>query len=118
MKCVLYTYVISGEHGRVELSWLEAIYILARTKSFHTQRLQEANRFGEEQANVRGKVTTGADLERDLQVSLHDNSKTIFVNTKRETLARYLTQLQIFSFTAADLDVVRGMPEARRRFLD
>jgi DNA replication and repair protein RecF len=57
-------------------------------------------------------------LQRELQVSLHENSKTIFVNSKRETLARYLTQLQIFSFTAADLDVVRGMPEARRRFLD
>ena len=64
------------------------------------------------------KSQPAQDLERDLQVSLHDNSKTIFVNSKRETLARYLTQLQVFSFTAADLDVVRGMPEARRRFLD
>jgi hypothetical protein len=57
------------------------------------------------------KSPPALDLERDLQVSLHDNSKTIFVNAKRETLARYLTQLQVFSFTAADLDVVRGMPE-------
>ena len=110
--------IIYGNNGQGKTNWLEAIYILARTKSFRTQRLQESIRFGEELAVIRGKVTTGSNLERDLQVSLHDNSKTIFVNTKRETLARYLTQLQIFSFTAADLDVVRGMPEARRRFLD
>src|SRR5690348_10723504 len=110
--------IIYGNNGQGKTNWLEAIYLLARTKSFRTQRLQEAIRFGEDIAVIRGKVTTGSDLERDLQVSLHDNSKTIFVNTKRETLARYLTQLQIFSFTAADLDVVRGMPEARRRFLD
>ncbi len=110
--------IIYGNNGQGKTNWLEAIYILARTTSFRTQRLQEAIRFGEELASVRGKVATGADLERDLQVSLHDNSKTIFVNSKRETLARYLTQLQVFSFTAADLDVVRGMPEARRRFLD
>jgi DNA replication and repair protein RecF len=110
--------IIYGNNGQGKTNWLEAIYILARTKSFRTQRLQESIRFGEEFAVIRGKVTTGLDLERDLQVSLHDNSKTIFVNSKRETLARYLTQLQIFSFTAADLDVVRGMPEARRRFLD
>ena len=110
--------IIYGNNGQGKTNWLEAIYLLARTKSFRTQRLQETIRFGEELAIIRGKVRTGADLERDLQVSLHDNSKTIFVNTKRETLARYLTQLQIFSFTAADLDVVRGMPEARRRFLD
>jgi DNA replication and repair protein RecF len=110
--------IIYGNNGQGKTNWLEAIYLLARTKSFRTQRLQEAIRFGEELAVIRGTVTTGQDLQRDLQVSLHDNSKTIFVNAKRETLARYLTQLQVFSFTAADLDVVRGLPEARRRFLD
>ena len=81
--------IIYGNNGHGKTNWLEAIYLLARTKSFRTQRLQEAIRFGEELAVVRGKVTTGSDLERDLQVTLHDNSKTIFVNTKRETLARY-----------------------------
>jgi len=110
--------IIYGNNGQGKTNWLEAIYLLARTKSFRTQRLQEAIRFNEELAVVRGTVTTGQNLQRDLHVSLHDNSKTIFVNSKRETLARYLTQLQVFSFTAADLEVVRGMPEARRRFLD
>src|SRR5678816_4521345 len=110
--------IIYGNNGQGKTNWLEAINILARTKSFRTQRLQETIRFGEHLAVIRGKVTTGTDLERDLQVALQDNSKTIFVNGKRETLTRYLTQLQVFSFTAADLDVVRGVPEARRRFLD
>ena len=110
--------IIYGNNGQGKTNWLEAIYLLARTKSFRTQRLQEAIRFGEELAVVRGTVTTGLDLERELQVSLHDNSKTIFVNSKREALTRYLTQLQVFSFTATDLEVVRGAPEARRRFLD
>jgi len=110
--------IIYGNNGQGKTNWLEAIHLLARTKSFRTQRLQETIRFGEELAVVRGKVTTGAHLERDLQVALQGNSKTIFVNSKRETLTRYLTQLQVFSFTAADLEVVRGVPEARRRFLD
>ena len=110
--------IIYGNNGQGKTSWLEAIHVLARTKSFRTQRLQEAIRFEEELAIVRGRVSVATDLERDLQVTLQGNSKTILVNGKRETLARYLTQLQVFSFTAADLDVVRGMPEARRRFLD
>src|ERR1044071_4533676 len=110
--------IIYGNNGQGKTNWLEAIHILARSKSFRTQRLQETLRFGEHLAVIRGRVTTGADLERDLQVTLQDNSKTIFVNGKRETLVRYLTQLQVFSFTATDLEVVRGVPEARRRFLD
>ena len=63
-------------------------------------------------------MIAGVDLERELQVTLQDNSKAILVNAKREALTRYLSQLQVFSFTAADLEVVRGIPEARRRFLD
>lgn len=110
--------IIFGNNGQGKTNWLEAIYVLARTKSFRTQRLQEAIRFGEQLAIVRGTVTSGSEIERELQVSLHDNSKTIFVNSKREPLARYITQLQVFSFTAADLEVVRGAPEARRRFID
>lgn len=115
--------IIYGNNGHGKTNWIEAIHLLARTKSFRTQRLQEAIKFGEHLAVVRGKVTTGdgatgSGLERDLQVTLQDSSKTIFVNLKRETLTRYLTQLQVFSFTAADLEVVRGVPDARRRFLD
>ncbi|HEU4510960.1 MAG TPA: DNA replication and repair protein RecF [Pyrinomonadaceae bacterium] len=110
--------IIYGNNGQGKTNWLEAIYVLARTKSFRTQRLQEAIRFGEQVAVVRGTVTAGAEIQRELQVSLHDNSKTIFLNSKREPLARYITQLQVFSFTAADLEVVRGAPEARRRFID
>ena len=110
--------IIYGNNGQGKTSWLEAIHILARTKSFRTQRLQETIKFGEGVAVITGRVTAGAEIIRELQVALQDNSKAIFVNSKREPLARYLSQLQVFSFTAADLDVVRGMPEARRRFLD
>ena len=110
--------IIYGNNGQGKTSWLEAIDILARTKSFRTQRLQETIRFGERIATISGRVIAGVDLERELQVTLQDNSKAILVNAKREALTRYLSQLQVFSFTAADLEVVRGIPEARRRFLD
>jgi DNA replication and repair protein RecF len=110
--------IIYGNNGQGKTNWLEAIHLLARAKSFRTQRLQESIKFGEHIATIRGTVTAGLHLERELQVTLNENTKSIFVNQKREALTRYLAQLQVFSFTAADLDVVRGLPEARRRFLD
>jgi DNA replication and repair protein RecF len=51
-------------------------------------------------------------------VSIHGKTKVLSINGKREPLASYLGQLQVFSFTADDLEVVRGIPEARRRFID
>lgn len=110
--------IICGDNGQGKTNWLEAIHTLSRTKSFRTQRLQESIRFGEETAFVEGQVSTGIDLHRDLRITLRENTKSIWVNGKREQLARYLGLLQVFSFTADQLEVVRGMPEARRHFID
>lgn len=110
--------IIFGNNGQGKTNWLEAIHVLSRAKSFRTQRLQESIRFGENSAFIEGQVSSGLDIHRDLRVTLRDNTKAIWVNTKRETLARYLGLLQVFSFTADQLEVVRGMPEARRHFID
>ena len=110
--------IISGENGQGKTSWLEAIYLLATTKSFRTQKPQEATRFGESLTVVRGRVARSLDIHRDLQVTLQGNTKSLSLNGKRETVANYLSQLHVVAFTADELDVVRGGPEARRRFLD
>jgi DNA replication and repair protein RecF len=110
--------IIFGENGQGKTNWLEAIYLLATTKSFRTQRPQEAIRFGESLAVVRGRVARSRDVHRDLQVAIQGNSKSLSLNGKIETVANYLSQLHVVSFTADELEVVRGGPDTRRRFLD
>lgn len=110
--------LIHGDNGQGKTNWLEAIYTLARSKSFRTQRLQESVKFGEQSAEIKGRVTHGAEISRDLQINIKGNSKSVSVNAKREPLARYLAQIQVVTFTADELEVVRGLPDARRRFLD
>ena len=110
--------VISGENGQGKTNWLEAIYLLATSKSFRTQRPQEAIRFGENLSVVRGRVARSRDVHRDLQVTIQGSSKMLSLNGKRETVASYLSQLHVVPYTADELEVVRGGPEARRRFLD
>jgi DNA replication and repair protein RecF len=110
--------IIYGDNGQGKTNWLEAIYLLATTKSFRTQRPHEAIRFGEELAVVRGRVGRTREVHRDLQVTLQGKLKAISVNGKREAVTRYLGQLHAVAFTADELDIVRGMPDARRKFLD
>jgi DNA replication and repair protein RecF len=110
--------IIYGDNGQGKTNWLEAIYLLATTKSFRTQRLQEAIRFSEDLAVVRGRVAQSLEVQREMQVNLQGSTKSISINGKRESVARYLGQLHAVSFTAAELDIVRGMPEARRKFID
>jgi DNA replication and repair protein RecF len=110
--------IIYGDNGQGKTNWLEAIYLLATTKSFRTQRLQEAIRFSEDLAVVRGRVAQSLEVQREMQVNLQGSTKSISINGKRESVARYLGQLHAVSFTAAELEIVRGMPEVRRKFID
>src|SRR5450432_2963886 len=109
--------IIYGNNGQGKTNWLEAIHPLARTKSFRTQHLQESIRFGANQASIQGRVSYSTDLYRDLQVSLSGNTKSISINGKREPLGRYIAQLYVVALTADELEVVRGVPDARRRFI-
>lgn len=110
--------IIFGENGQGKTNWLEAIYLLATTKSFKTAKLQDAISFNEDLAIIRGKVRQSEEIQRVLQVALQGNTKTLTVNNKKETVTRYLSQLHAFIFNADQLDIVRGQPDARRRFLD
>jgi DNA replication and repair protein RecF len=110
--------IIYGDNGQGKTNWLEALYLLATSKSFRTQRPQEAIRFDENLAIVRGTVARSREVQRELQVALQGSTKTLSINGKRETVTRYLGQLHTVAFTADELEVVRGGPEARRKFLD
>lgn len=110
--------ILYGNNGQGKTNWLEAIYLLAHAKSFRTRQLNEATRFGERHSSVQGKVARGNGVERDLRVSIQGNTKQTAVNGKREPISRYAAQLHAVCFTADELEVIRGGPEARRSFLD
>ena len=110
--------IIFGDNGHGKTNWLEAIYLLATTKSFKTTRLQEAINFEEEIAIVRGFVRQSEEITRKLQVILQGNTKTLTLNDKKETAARFLGQLHTINFNFDELSIIRGTPSSRRKFLD
>lgn len=118
IKCGNGLNIIFGENGQGKTNWLEAIYILATTKSFKTARLTEAIKFNEAMAIVRGNVRQSEEIVRNLQVIMQGNAKTLTVNHKKETVQRFLGQLHTIIFNSDELEIIRGTPTARRKFLD
>jgi DNA replication and repair protein RecF len=110
--------ILYGNNGHGKTNWLEAVYVLAYAKSFRTRQLHETIAFDKRAALILGTVTRGNGIERDLEIQLHENTKQTLVNGKRESLARYAAQLHAVCFTADELEVIRGGPEARRNFID
>lgn len=109
--------VIYGANAQGKTNWLEAIYLLATTKSFRTAHPREVVAHDAKEAILRGAVARG-NLTKDLQLLITESAKQTFVNGKREAVARYLGNLDAIAFTSDEMQIVRGAPEARRRFLD
>ena len=110
--------ILVGNNGQGKTNWLEAIYILSTTKSFKTARPQEAIRFEADLGIVRGRVQRSEEIVHDLQVAIQPNSKILSVNGKKETQHEYLGELHSVIFNSDTVEIVRGHPDTRRRFLD
>ncbi|MFT3743095.1 MAG: AAA family ATPase [Pyrinomonadaceae bacterium] len=90
--------VLVGENGQGKTNWLEAIAVLASTRSFRTTRLLDAVKFENDTAMIRGDVRESAEIVRELRIIISGNTKTLLVNDKKETVNRYLGQLHAVSF--------------------
>ncbi len=110
--------VLVGDNGQGKTNWLEAIFLLATTRSFKTAKLNEAISFNEDLAIVRGPVHRAEEVRRELQVALQQNIKILSLNGKRIPANQYIGELHTILFNADSLKVVRGGPEERRKFLD
>jgi DNA replication and repair protein RecF len=110
--------ILVGNNGRGKTNWLEAIHFLSTTKSFKTAKPQEAILFNKELAIVRGGVRQSEEISHELQVAIQPNSKILSVNGKKTSLQEYLRELHAVVFNSDAVEIVRGHPDVRRRFLD
>lgn len=110
--------MMTGTNGQGKTNWLEAIAVLASVSSFRTARLPETIRFGNDQAFIAGRVRGSVEIVRDLRIAITPSTRAAFTNGKKEPIQRYLGQLNAVVFNSDELEIVRGTPEARRRFLD
>jgi len=111
--------IVVGRNGQGKTNLLEAIYFLATTKSFRTSRISSLFRFDTPNLFVSGVVEREA-IERTMSVGLEAESKrrVLTINAEKVPLATYLNALTVFAYSSSRLDILRGAPEERRRFLD
>jgi DNA replication and repair protein RecF len=113
---------IIGENGAGKTNLLEAIYYLEIFRSFRGAPDEQLVRFGAEAFHVRGRFqneATGSSQEVTAAFELRGRRKRVTQNgMESDRLADALGQLGVVIFSPADVDLVRGSPAERRRFLD
>lgn len=115
--------VIHGHNGQGKTSLLEAIYVLATTKSFRTSRLREVVRHGSRDFTLRGSFEERRGdlppLSREQTAVLHEGALHVRVDgQKPPTLAQYAVKAPVVVFHPEELALSTGPAALRRRLLD
>ncbi|MFS0690528.1 DNA replication/repair protein RecF [Sporosarcina sp. 179-K 8C2 HS] len=110
--------VLIGENAQGKTNIMEAIYVLSMAKSHRTSNDRELIRWEQEYGKIEG------DIQRKygrlpLELTISKKGKKARVNhLEQNRLSLYIGQLNVVMFAPEDLNLVKGSPQVRRRFLD
>lgn len=110
--------VFLGQNAQGKTNLLEAIYVLALTRSHRTHLDRDLINWEAKTAHISGQVErrTG---KLPLELSLTSKGKKARMNhLDQPKLARYIGQMNVILFAPEDLELVKGAPQNRRQFLD
>lgn len=112
--------VLLGANAQGKSNLLEAIYYLETFRSFRGARDASLVRFGEDFFRVAAQVQGGEGLSSVSAAYRHsDRAKRVSVDDQTTPrISDALGQIGTVVFSPADVDVITGPPEGRRRFLD
>jgi DNA replication and repair protein RecF len=111
--------VIYGDNAQGKTNLLEAVYFLATGKSHRTSRDQELITEGEQSFAAKAAVVRNTgELALELAFGL-DTRKQLKINGIAEKkIAKLVGNLAAVFFSPDDLQLLKGAPTGRRRFLD
>lgn len=110
------SHLLLGGNGAGKTSVLEAIYVVATTRSFRTARLEDCRHHGTPAFSLEAEVET--DRRASLEVRWVDGKRVRLLNGKTSSLTEHLAALPVVAWTWAEAEVLVGPPKARRRFMD
>ncbi len=110
--------VIAGAKWQGKTSILEALALFALGKSVRAKQDMDLIRFGQDAAQLRLNLLSKSQHEQ-LAIKVMQKGKQIAVNqVRKNSISDLIGKFQMVLFTPDDLEMVKGGPEERRRFMN
>lgn len=110
--------VFVGDNAQGKTNILEAITILALTKSHRVGVSPNIIMFNKSKCSISGNVRKNKVITK-LNVEITEDTKKLSINnTNIRKVADYISNLNIIVFTPDDLEIVKGSPNVRRNLLN
>ena len=113
------TNIFYGDNAQGKTNILEAIYLIATTKSHKGSKDSDIIQFGHEAAHIRSYLYK-EDVTRQVDMHLRKSkTKGIAIDSQRiKKAADLLGLLNVVFFSPEDLSIIKNGPAERRRFID
>ncbi len=110
--------VILGENAQGKTNVMESIYVLAMAKSHRTSNDKELIGWDREYAKIEGTIEK-YNRSTALQLVISKKGKKAKLNhIEQGKLSQYVGAMNVIMFAPEDLNLVKGSPQVRRRFID
>jgi DNA replication and repair protein RecF len=110
--------VISGNNGEGKTNVLEAVFMMASLRSFREYNTQNIIKRGETTAHLEGKLRSQYDI-RKMHWSYGNRGRTLDMDgVPTQKILDWFAPIRAILFHPGNVNIVRGGPSERRRFLD
>ncbi|SDJ25482.1 DNA replication/repair protein RecF [Natribacillus halophilus] len=107
-----------GENAQGKTNLMEALYVLAFAKSHRTNKDQELIAWNRDYARVHADITKRVSpLSLDIQFS-QKGKRAKLNGLEQQRISEFIGALNVVMFAPEDLNLVKGGPKQRRRFID
>ena len=111
------TTIIYGDNGQGKTNLLESVYVLAFTKSHRSFIDKNLIKNGEETGIIKGTIQK--DISYNLEIILNKNKKQVKIDNNQITkIGDYIEKMNIIIFYSDDLELIKGAPSERRKYLN
>ena len=111
------TNILYGNNAQGKTNIIESIFLSSMGKSFRAKKDKEMINLNFENAEVEIEYQK-SDRDGKIKIIL-GNKKNVFLNgIKIKKLSELLGNINIVIFTPDDINILKGSPQDRRRFLD
>ncbi len=111
--------IFIGNNAQGKTNILESIYFLAITRSHRTNNENNLIKNDCLYTKVSGVYKNDENISNYLSVLFNEKGKKVSVNNiVQKRISNYLSRLNVIMFCPDDLEIVKGSPNVRRRFLN
>ena len=110
--------IFCGNNAQGKTNLLEAIYFLGFTKSHRCQNQEDLIKRYKDFSNVSG-ILKIEDNTLELFIGFDKSKKNLKINNQGiKKIRDYISNMNLIVFCPDDLEIIKGLPEVRRRFLN